>query len=77
MKYLKLERPVTVHGRLVYPEDGVLMLDDDAIATHLVVSGAALDVTPEFEAAIAEQAAQAAAAAAAESAPAADSNPAA
>jgi pyruvate/2-oxoglutarate dehydrogenase complex dihydrolipoamide acyltransferase (E2) component len=69
MKYLSLKQPVAVLGRLVYPDAGVLMLDDAVEAQRLVDTGQAEDVTAEFEAAIAASAeAEAAEAAAAEAA---------
>ena len=58
MKYLSLKQPVHVHGRLVYPEDGVLQLDDaneadKAEAERILAADQAVDVTDEFAAAAA------------------------
>ena len=50
MKYLLLKQPIAVFGRLVYPDAGVLMLDDYAEAQRILDAGQATDVSPEFEA---------------------------
>ncbi len=53
MKYLSLKQPVAVYGKLVYPDAGVLMLDDEVEAQRLIDDGQVEDVTDEFEAALA------------------------
>ena len=50
MKYLSLKQPVAVYGRLVYPDAGVLMLDDVVEAQRILDAGQATDVTAEFDA---------------------------